>query len=891
MNTLLKQTGIAALYGLLIYLDNRYSGSATISVSFEPASGLALAVILIGGMRYAWSILVGAILGNLLETPFAAVAITSVADTLEALAAAWLFTHIGKLDKTLGSLRDYLGLISFSALSTAVAGNLWCVAMLGGGYIQAGEYLHELMLWWLGDTLGAILVAPLVLVWWRAKNEAFGTQKRIEAILLLGLMFFSGQVVFFGWFHDSFDNLARGYMMFLFVVWAAARFGTQGAVTVINLIGVQALMGPLYGTGYFSIDANSHMIDYWLYMTVLSITGMALATFISGRDRSEVALLESEKMLREAQALAHIGHFKYYPVNGVVEGSDELFRIFRLTRAQFQFSNFVESVHPDDRDYCMASIGLVIERKGSHEIEHRLLLHDGTLKWVRVVVQFIAASQEDQSLLVGTLQDISRYKQAENSLLRNRERLRAYLDNISDIIWVVDANLNVAYVSSGVTRLLGALPEELVGQASALVIHPDDMGGMADAQCYVLEHPGESRTVEHRIRHKDGSWIHVESTGINLLCNPAIDGVLITMRDMRKRKLAEDVRNQVEMELRKSEGLLQSIINNATAVIFLKDMDGRYLLVNSLYEKLFKTSNAAIRGKTDYDLFPPDIAGALVEVDQKVLRLGVPFEAEERVLQDDGIHTYISVKFPLREASGNVYAVCGIATDITERKADEQRLRDLTAHVLDVREEEKKRIAREIHDELGGLLATLNIDTYWLSRRLAACADTVPLVERLQLMSQRIEDAVRVKRRILDGLRPAVLDDLWLLAAIEWVAGDFYTHTGIECKVKCIEDEDRLDKQRSVALFRILQEALTNVMRHSGASMVEIEYANNGNEAVLTVGDNGCGMAENHKTASKSYGMLGMNERVKQLGGEITFGRSRGGGLRVEVILPLTIPA
>jgi signal transduction histidine kinase len=294
-----------------------------------------------------------------------------------------------------------------------------------------------------------------------------------------------------------------------------------------------------------------------------------------------------------------------------------------------------------------------------------------------------------------------------------------------------------------------------------------------------------------------------------------------------------------------------------------------------------------MQGKTDHDIFPKDMADAFIEADKKVIHAGQPLDVEERVPQDDGIHTYISVKFPLRDSSGEIYAVCGIATDITERKAAENQLRDLSSHLLSVREEEKARIAREIHDELGGTLTSLKMDAYWLSRKLPANEETAELIKRIASMSQRIDNAVSATRRIISDMRPTILDDLGLLAAIEWQAAEFHRHSGVECRVSCIEDEANMDKQYSIALFRILQEALTNVSRHAKASGVEIEFLHSEKEAILSVSDNGRGMTGNNIATQKSYGILGMTERVEQLGGKIIFGSPSGGGFSVTVTLPL----
>lgn len=143
---------------------------------------------------------------------------------------------------------------------------------------------------------------------------------------------------------------------------------------------------------------------------------------------------------------------------------------------------------------------------------------------------------------------------------------------------------------------------------------------------------------------------------------------ITTMIDITERKRAEEA-------LKESEGNLQRVIDGSSAVIFVKDLNGKYLLINSLFEKLFHVSKAEVIGKTDYDLFPKDAADALRDADNKALTADKPIEAEEIVPQDDGIHYYISLKFPLYDVHGKPYAVCGIATDITERKKAEETLK------------------------------------------------------------------------------------------------------------------------------------------------------------------------------------------------------------------------
>jgi PAS domain S-box-containing protein len=253
----------------------------------------------------------------------------------------------------------------------------------------------------------------------------------------------------------------------------------------------------------------------------------------------------------------------------------------------------------------------------------------------------------------------------------------------------------------------------------------------------------------------------------------------------------------------------------------------------------------------------------------------------------DGARCYVRLDCLRLSKAGKIPMVRIVLTDITERKAFERKLRDLTAHLETVSEQEKASIAREIHDELGGTLTALKIKTHQLKTDLAENDNVIKLLEQVESMSQLINSAAGITRRIISDLRPTILDDLGLLAAIEWQAAQFHKLTGIEYLVNCIGDKGNLDKLHSIALFRILQEALTNVSKHSGASRVEIEFHHGEEEVMLSVSDNGRGLSEGRPVKPSSYGMLGMTERVEQLGGTIKFDIPPGGGLCLMVIVPL----
>jgi signal transduction histidine kinase len=222
----------------------------------------------------------------------------------------------------------------------------------------------------------------------------------------------------------------------------------------------------------------------------------------------------------------------------------------------------------------------------------------------------------------------------------------------------------------------------------------------------------------------------------------------------------------------------------------------------------------------------------------------------------------------------------------TERlRASEENLRALAARLQSVREEERSRIAREIHDQLGQALTGLKMDLTWLNARLPA--GQRPLAEKVKSMFKLIDDTIGSVRKIASLLRPEVLDQLGLAAAVGWQARDFQMRTGIRCKVTLPTETIAAEPELSTAAFRIFQELLTNVARHSGATRVEVSMRSDAGRLVLEVQDNGRGISEAELSGSKSLGLLGMRERATLFGGSVEFSGAGGKGTRVSVVLPL----
>jgi PAS domain S-box-containing protein len=269
-------------------------------------------------------------------------------------------------------------------------------------------------------------------------------------------------------------------------------------------------------------------------------------------------------------------------------------------------------------------------------------------------------------------------------------------------------------------------------------------------------------------------------------------------------------------------------------------------------------------------------------------------QAVEREILDPGSKRWVrSAIYPTRGSTADGRRIFfHMIADITDRKqAEEQlraaneQLRDLSRHLESVREEERTKLAGEIHDELGQLLTALKIDVSWMAKRLPKAEGL--LVEKAKTVNKLIDEAVQTVKRVSSELRPGVLDHLGLTAAIEWQAQQLEKRTEIRFEFKSSAKEIVLDRDRSTTIFRICQEALTNVVRHANASKVKITLKEEPGRIVLRISDNGKGIEEEQLSDPKAFGLISMRERARSWGGDVKINGSPGKGTVVMVSIPL----
>jgi PAS domain S-box-containing protein len=325
-------------------------------------------------------------------------------------------------------------------------------------------------------------------------------------------------------------------------------------------------------------------------------------------------------------------------------------------------------------------------------------------------------------------------------------------------------------------------------------------------------------------------------------------------------------------------------------------MDGRVKFWSRGAEAMMGYTKEQAAGKIAHDLLRTEFPQPFAEIKAELMRVG-HWEGDLVKTAKDGRRVVVAGRWALQWSKrGQPPRVLVVNSDITERKRGEEslvlqreQLRALAERLQLVREEDRKQVARDLHDQIGQILTAIKMDMTWMIRHLPETE--VDVVARLKESIVLINDGVKAVRTICSGLRPGVLDDLGLAAAIEWQANEFASRNGIRCHVTVPVVDLHMDGDRATATFRIFQECLTNVIRHAQANSVRVELRQEEKNIVLVVIDDGIGFHESGVSNSHgSLGLLGMKERAQFCGGDVVIFSSPGNGTTVTVRVPVDIP-
>lgn len=542
---------------------------------------------------------------------------------------------------------------------------------------------------------------------------------------------------------------------------------------------------------------------------------------------------------------------------------------------------WVNHIHPDDSNWAVAYCMDATEKKADHQFEYRMVAADGRVVWLRDIVT--VHIREDNSVwLRGIMVDITERKRAEDERWASEVRYRTLFEYAPDGILIADSESYYLDANASICRMLGYTRDELIGLHASDIVESSEIEYIGQALSIIKSHHDYYR--EWLLRRKDGSVFPAE-----VIATMMPDGNLMGMvRDITERKQAEEKIKLSQSQLAEAQRLAHVGSWNIDLKTNVLTWSEQLYYIFGLTPQEFNPTREGF-----LKMVHPEDRDLVIARIEKSYNNPEQFNYYYRIIRADGAVRIIYSKGNVAyDEEGNPVRSFGTMQDVTERKLAEEKLKNsnnklraLSARLQSVREEESIHIAREIHDDLGGALTGLKMDISWLGKRLP---DSISeeLRQKLKSMSELIDETVQKVRNISTELRPSVLDDLGLAAAIEWQTREFQKRTEIECKINSLQENITLSMQVSTAVFRIFQEILTNVARHASATQVEISLHEREGDLVLIVSDNGRGIKETDMFDTKSLGLLGMHERAIVFGGQIEINGIEGKGTTVTVSIP-----
>ena len=508
---------------------------------------------------------------------------------------------------------------------------------------------------------------------------------------------------------------------------------------------------------------------------------------------------------------------------------------------------------------------------------------DGTDSWFHTIR--VPLSRPDGTVAaLGIATDITGLKRAEESLQEKENHLRAILDTEPECVALTAADGSLLEINpAGLAMIEADAPEQVLGRNMAELINQEDRGRFEELNRQIFE--GGTFRMEFGIVGIKGTsrWLETQSTPLRDGQRNIIAALNVT-RDITNRKKTE-----TDLE-RAAERLLEAKTIAQLGSFSADLVDGKIAFSPEVCRILGLVPGLLLDGADE------EAASQMLFGDGEQVRTAyreLVLEGKEldlifRWRRPDNEVRHIHIKGSReQDASGKPKRIFGVVQDVTIHTQMVEKLRQLTEHQEKVREEERTRIAREIHDELGQQLTGMKMRAAWTELLLSSSADAVNADQarvELAAMSEALEATIRTVRRIASELRPPVLDALGLMPALEWLRGSFERDYGIACvtELRC----GNVSPEAATTVFRVAQEALTNVARHAGASRVCVRLRQRQDALILDVEDDGRGLAADSVSRQGSFGLIGIRERARLSNGNVSLLTSDTGGLLLRLTLP-----
>jgi signal transduction histidine kinase/CheY-like chemotaxis protein len=598
------------------------------------------------------------------------------------------------------------------------------------------------------------------------------------------------------------------------------------------------------------------------------------------RKLAEAKLEQSELLLNKAQQIARIGSWELNLKTGKEIWSNEIFRILGLKPEEVVPSHqrLLSFIHPGDLDFVTNNVDRAHAEFRDMSFYSRIIREDNSVRHIHYESKFEFDKQQKPLRLNGIIQDITEKVLADAEKEFDQKNLSALINNTTDLIWSVNKDFklitsNLAF--DQVVKLLSRKP--LIKGGNILETEFDEERLARWQKYYTRAFSGETFSI---IEEYESSWSEISFYPIRK--GTSIIGTACYSRDITEKLLAEGKR---EFD-RKN---LSALINNTEDLIWSIDIDFKMITSNSAFDKRMKLLLGKHIANGD-NILQPGFGAERLALFKKFYEDAFSGKTFTETEYNDGTWSEISF-YPISKENKVIGTAC-YSRNITEQKNTEQdilqkneQLKNLTSHLQHIREEERTSIAREIHDELGQQLTALKMDIDWVLHKQDDAEEAV--VNKLDEMLHMSDGIINTIRRISSDLRPAIIDDLGLIAALEWKCHDFEEKMGVPCQFVSTVKERKFENDFGINAYRILQETLTNVTRHSKAKSVKVSVSENEDELFLEISDDGKGISPENIQNGKTLGIVGMKERAALLGGKLIIEGTKNKGTRTRLILPL----
>lgn len=632
-------------------------------------------------------------------------------------------------------------------------------------------------------------------------------------------------------------------------------------------------------------------IPHWrrvTYSPVRDATGQITGAFISTTDITEKKKAEESIMKTNArfQILSKATSDMVWDLNLEDKGlwwNDNYYTLlgYKKYKELVSLDDWFGNIHPEERERVYRSFMSTIEgRDSSWREEYQYRKADGS--YLNVLDRgYIMRNEHGKAFrMIGSMVDMTPIYQVQKKIIESENRLRTILDTNPECIKLMDRDCRLLDINRAGLEMVGADQyADILGQSILQVVAAPYREKAADLVRRAGE--GEKSRMEFQMNTLNGKvrWCEVSIVPFRNAGGEIVSILGVTI-DITERKNAES-------ELARNEVKYRTLVEQAADAILLFEDGGRLVDVNSGAISLLGYSKDELLTMKMQDMLTSE-ENRYNPFQFELMTQGSSKVRQRQMLKKDG--SVVTTEVRSQQLPDGRYL--SVIRDLTERiKAEQElqhyynQLKELNIYLQNVREDERTGIAREIHDELGQQLTVLKMDISWLTKKLDT--DKPEIREKLDGLIEMVDNTVKSVRRISSELRPSLLDDLGLPAAIEWHAQEFMKRTGLVIETDIEQKEVPLPGKLAITLFRVFQESLTNVARHANASKIHVSLKMEQHRLLMEVVDNGQGFLPGDIESKKTLGILGMKERIAIIKGEYDIQSSPGKGTRVKVSVPL----